>query len=551
MAAAPAQAAVGTICVGAVPAGTVCNDNRATIQAAIAVATAGDTIRPAPGAAHTDGPYVLPTGVSLRGFGAGTGAGATKLSLPAGAQTYVTVTGPATVADVRVEMTTGNGATGIAATNATVDNVVVFGPGATNSNGLQAQGSQVHDATVNVTGGSGNTGIRSLGGNLLYADSTWNGGAVGFRLVSGTDFVSRVTVNLAQTAVSVEGGTLNIDDAVIDLGATGQTGVEARPTGGATTATVNANHLTVVGGAGGSRGVAADANGAGTLEANVTLTNSIVWGPTTSLVRLAGGGHTANFTVTRSDYQTTSATAPTDGGGNVINVDPAFIDTAGGDYHLRGTSPVVDKAAGSPASLDRDSKGRSFDGDEDGTPVPDMGAYELRDVTAPTTTFVEGPSGPTKDKTPVFRFRSQAGATFECQIDTGAWQKCASPVTTTPLSEGAHRFSVRATDAALNTEAVPPVRNFTVDTKSPNVSITKRPPKRFFKQRVKFKFAANEAGVTFQCKLDKRPWQKCTSPFRLNVQRGWHTFQVRATDAAKNVDPKPATYRFKRIVRHR
>ena len=184
-------------------------------------------------------------------------------------------------------MTTGNGATGVAATNGTVDNVVVFGPGATNVNGLRPRGRQVHDATVNVTGGSGNTAIRSLGGNLLYSDSTWNGGAVGYRLVSGTDTVSRVTVNLAETAISVEGGTLNIDDAVIDLGTTGQTGLQAKPSGAADTATANANHLTVVGGNGTSRGVAADANGAGTPTATISLTNSIVRGPTTSLVRSA------------------------------------------------------------------------------------------------------------------------------------------------------------------------------------------------------------------------------------------------------------------------
>ena len=36
LAAAPAQAAIGTICVGPVPAGTVCNDSRGTIPLAIA-----------------------------------------------------------------------------------------------------------------------------------------------------------------------------------------------------------------------------------------------------------------------------------------------------------------------------------------------------------------------------------------------------------------------------------------------------------------------------------------------------------------------------------
>ena len=550
--AAPAQAAIGTICVGPVPVGTVCNTNRTTIQLAIDDATSGDLIRVGPGA-YKDGPYVLPAGVSLRGSGAGTGASATKLSLDAaGAQTYVTA-GGGTVADLRVDMTTGNGATGIAATNAVVDNVVIFGQGATNVNGLQAQGSQVHDATVNVIGGSGNTAIRSLGGNLLYSDSTWNGGAVGYRLVSGTDTVSRITVNLAQTAISVEGGTLNIDDAVIDLGSTGQTGVQAKPSGTEDSATVNANHLTVVGGSGASRGLAADANGAGTLTATVTLTNSIVRGPTTSLVRSAGAGHTANFTVSRSDFQSTSPStppdAPTDGGGN-LNVDPTFVNPGGGDYHLRATSPVVDKAAGSGASLDRDGKGR-FDGDKNGTAEPDMGAYELRDVTAPNTVFTAGPSGPTNDNTPVFTFRSGPDASFECQIDGSAFQPCSSPVTTTALPDGAHTFTVRAHDEVFNYETNPPKRTFTVDTKAPDTTLTKKPQKRFFKQRVKFKFASHEAGAKFQCRLDNLPWRNCSSPYRYNVKVGKHRLLVRAVDAAGNIDTTPARHKFKRLKRHR
>ena len=66
---------------------------------------------------------------------------------------------------------------------------------------------------------------------------------------------------------------------------------------------------------------------------------------------------------------------------------------------------------------------------------------------------------------------------------------------------------------------------------------------------MKFKFNASEPGVTFQCRLDNRPWQKCTSPYRFTVNRGWHILQVRATDGAGNVDNSPAKYRFKRLKR--
>jgi hypothetical protein len=524
--AAPAQAAVGVICVGPVPAGTACNDNRATIPAAIAVATSGDTIRPAPGR-YTDGPYELPSGVSLRGFGAGTGASSTRLGLTADGQTGVTVSGGGTIADVRVELGTFRGTTGIAASSAVLDNVVVFGPGATDAVAVQSQGSQVHDATANVTGGAGNTGIRSLGGNLLYSDSTWSGGEVGYRLVSGTDNISRITVQLAQTAISVEGGTLNIDDSVLDLGSAGTAGLRSQ-------GTVHGNHLTVVGGGAGSQGVVSNGT--------VTLANSIVRGPATSLVA-AGGTLRADT----SDYETPQGTVT--GSQNLVGVNPAFVNAGAGNYQLRAGSPVIDKGAASTASTDRLGRARSFDGNGDGTPTPDMGAYELHDVTAPTTVITSGPSGPTNDTTPVFTFRSGPDATFECQLDGGAFQKCASPVTTTPLTDGPHTFTVRAVDPSFNVEPNPPTVRFTVDTRAPGTSFTKKPAKRLFKPKVKFKFASDEAGVHFQCRPDNLPWRSCRSPYRWTVKLGKHRLQVRAVDAAGNQDRSPVSYTFKRIAR--
>ncbi len=529
---------MGSACpVGATP--------QTTIQAAIAAANnpANTYMIRVGSGAYTDGPYVLPAGVSLRGSGAGTGAGATKLGPATGAQTYVTVNG-GTVADLRVELAAGSGATGIAASNnAIVDNVVVFGPGGINANGLQFDSSTARDVTVNVTAGSGNIAVKVTGGTNTLSDSTWNGGATGYLQAAGTSTVQRVTVQQATTAVSVEGGTLNIEDSVLDLGTSGTAGLRARPPASGTASVPTANHLTVVGGAAGSTGVVADATEAGA-TATVSLSNSIVRGPTTSLVNDAG-----SVTVSRSNYQTTQGTV-TNGGSNLVGVDPSFINPAG-DYHLRATSPLVDKGAVTGASLDRDRKGRSFDGDKNGVPVPDMGAYELRDVTAPQTTFTSGQSGAINDNTPVFAFRSEAGAKFECQVDAGAWQSCASPTTTTPLADGVHSFSVRATDEVFNVETTPAVRSFTVDTAVPNATITKKPPKRFFKKRVKFKFATDEPGATFQCLLDNRAWQKCQPTFRFNVKVGKHRLLVRAVDAAGNVDPTPQRYRYKRVQRRR
>jgi hypothetical protein len=189
------------------------------------------------------------------------------------------------------------------------------------------------------------------------------------------------------------------------------------------------------------------------------------------------------------------------------------------------------------------------DGDGDGSKIRDMGAFEL--AAAPKTSITAGPNGLTSDNTPVFTFKSDAGATFQCQVDAGAFQACASPTTTTPLADGPHTFTVRALSAAFNVETSPPSRTFTVDTAAPDTRFTKKAPRRFFKQRVKFKFAASEAGATFQCKLDGRPWRACPQTFKYGVKVGRHTIQVRAVDRAGNADRSPVKYTFKRLKRHR
>lgn len=61
---------------------------------------------------------------------------------------------------------------------------------------------------------------------------------------------------------------------------------------------------------------------------------------------------------------------------------------------------------------------------------------------------------------------------------------------------------------------------------------------------VGFRFAANEPGVSFRCKLDARPYRACTSPRAYRVRVGRHAFRVVAFDRAGNADPTPALFRF-------
>ena len=54
------------------------------------------------------------------------------------------------------------------------------------------------------------------------------------------------------------------------------------------------------------------------------------------------------------------------------------------------------------------------------------------------------------------------------------------------------------------------------DTRAPNTTIKRHPPKRTRKRLAKFRFASTEAGSTFQCKVDKRAWRSC----KANTRRG-------------------------------
>jgi hypothetical protein len=85
------------------------------------------------------------------------------------------------------------------------------------------------------------------------------------------------------------------------------------------------------------------------------------------------------------------------------------------------------------------------------------------DTTPPDTTITSGPSNPTSSTSASFAFTSsKAGSTYECKLDAGAYAACTSPKSYSGLSAGSHTFSVRATDAAGNTDASPATQTWTI-----------------------------------------------------------------------------------------
>jgi len=91
----------------------------------------------------------------------------------------------------------------------------------------------------------------------------------------------------------------------------------------------------------------------------------------------------------------------------------------------------------------------------------------------------------------------------------------------------------------------PPAKLAARDTTPPDSKIGKKPKKHGTKRKAKFTFSSTEPGSTFMCKLDKKKFKACTSPFKKTVKPGKHSFKVEAIDAAGNADASPAAYKWK------
>ena len=73
---------------------------------------------------------------------------------------------------------------------------------------------------------------------------------------------------------------------------------------------------------------------------------------------------------------------------------------------------------------------------------------------------------------------------------------------------------------------------------APDTTITAGPKAKTKKKKTSVRLQLERAGrSSFECKLDGGNFQPCTSPQSVKVKKGTHTFQVRAIDAAGNVDP--------------
>lgn len=169
------------------------------------------------------------------------------------------------------------------------------------------------------------------------------------------------------------------------------------------------------------------------------------------------------------------------------------------------------------------------------------------DNTPPQTRFVQTPDVPTNAEPVVFRVgcTDVHPCTFECNVDNAAPAQCLSLHSIGGLADGDYTFVVVATDAAANKDATEEAFVFTVDRTAPDTVLTSTPTAYTSDDPVRIEFNHRDRhSSTFECALDRGAFAPCTSPWQASVNEGSRSFAVRATDAAGNVDPTPATYAF-------
>ena len=154
----------------------------------------------------------------------------------------------------------------------------------------------------------------------------------------------------------------------------------------------------------GGTGIAVSTNDHAPGQATVTtlLQNNIVAGAATGVEILGTDDHA--ITILSNDVHAATGYSgdvadPTGTNGN-ISGDPFFADAPGGDFSLSGGSPCVDTGTpgASVPAVDFDGVFRPQDGDNDGTPIVDMGAFELILVDQDGDGF--GPPGDCNDNNP-------------------------------------------------------------------------------------------------------------------------------------------------------
>ncbi len=368
--------------------------------------------------------------------------------------------------------------------------------------------------------------------------------------VVNTNFASPLSMTVMPNSAGepVDGGLVTFTPPVSGATATIAGNPATIASGAATSGTVTAN------GTGGTYNVAANANGAAS-AVNFSLTNNVA--PTVLQLVRGNASPTNTSSVTFNLLFSESVTNPMAGNFTLVpggSVTGASITNVVCNMAFQSCVITVNSGTGSGTlGLNvTNSTGVIDSGGAGISNLPYTGQVYTIDKTEPTTSITANPTNPSASTTAGFTFTGTdtggAGlAGFQCQLDGGGFSACTSPQTYTGLSQGSHTFQVRALDAVGNMDTSLATYTWVIDTVVPDTIITANPPNPSASANASFSFTGSDPGgsgvASFQCQIDGGGFSGCTSPRNYTgLSDGSHTFQVRAIDAASNIDSTPASF---------
>jgi len=180
-------------------------------------------------------------------------------------------------------------------------------------------------------------------------------------------------------------------------------------------------------------------------------------------------------------------------------------------------------------------------GNVDPSPVVVLWDVAL-DIEPPETLIRFGPPLATPATTAIFEFAASEFATFSCRVDTAPFGPCDPVTAVTGLDEGMHTMEVVATDSQGNVDPSPARQTWEVDFTPPVAAFVSTPSDPSNSSTAEFVLAAD--GTTeFLCSLDGAPFERCLEQVRFEgLAETTHTFVVKATDPAGNVQADPTTF---------
>ncbi len=249
--------------------------------------------------------------------------------------------------------------------------------------------------------GSYGAGIRMTGGtvmtslidrNTCYSHYTFGGGVymTGGQIVKSTVSGNYVGAGHVEEAAGVYQSAGTVDRCVISGNVAGPRGYQAQGGGGISLrGGVVQNSLIVSNVANSTHQGGGICQYAGTVQNCTIVGNSAVGDPGGGLLQAAGDvrntivylnqGNPANASKVGGTFSYSCSTPPISGGSDVNNTDanPTFANAIAGNFRLLPGSPCIDTGTSVGATpYDLESKVRPVDGDDNGSTLYDMGAYE-------------------------------------------------------------------------------------------------------------------------------------------------------------------------------